>query len=185
MSTRRITRVALGIALFVAFSLILQVPVYQNYYISLGYVVMAIYMYSFGPIDGSLVGAVGVVLYCIITGGMRGMPGWALGNIVIGICCGFAFQFTEKRWRDLNNPASMYVCAGINVAAIILSTCFGIGFVKSMTEHLLYAQPLAVRMITNSAATIADVITLIFSLPVAVLVHNVLVQRYPTILNAK
>ena len=28
---------------------------------------------------------VGVILYCLLTSGLRGMPGWAAGNVVIGV----------------------------------------------------------------------------------------------------
>ena len=45
MNTRFITNTALGIALFVVASLLLQVPFFQNYYVCLGYIVMAVYTY--------------------------------------------------------------------------------------------------------------------------------------------
>ena len=46
---------AIGIALFVVLSLCLRVPIFQNYYICLGYVVMLIYLYSIGTFSGTLV----------------------------------------------------------------------------------------------------------------------------------
>lgn len=82
---------AMGIALFVALSLCLQVPIFENYYLCLGYVVMAVYCYSFGTFSGAAVGSLGVILYCVITGGLRGMPGWCLGNLVIGILLSVTF----------------------------------------------------------------------------------------------
>ena len=51
-TTRRITLLAVGTALFVALSMCLQVPVFENYYLCLGYVVMAVYCYSFGTVSG-------------------------------------------------------------------------------------------------------------------------------------
>ena len=47
-ATQRITLLAVGTALFVALSMCLQVPVFDNYYLCLGYVVMTVYCYSFG-----------------------------------------------------------------------------------------------------------------------------------------
>ena len=85
-TTQKITLLAVGIALFVALSMCLQVPVFENYYLCLGYVVMAVYCYSFGTVSGTAAGTLGVVLYCLVINGLRGMPGWALGNIVIGNC---------------------------------------------------------------------------------------------------
>ena len=95
-ATQRIALLAVGIALFVALSMCLQVPVFENYYLCLGYVVMAVYCFSFGTINGTIVGTLGVVLYCVVINGLRGMPGWALGNIAIGLCIGLAFRAAKK-----------------------------------------------------------------------------------------
>ena len=78
---KRISINAMGIALFVVLSLCLQVPVFQNYYLCLGYVVMTFYCYSISLISGTIVGTLGVILYCLLISGLRGMPGWALGNL--------------------------------------------------------------------------------------------------------
>ena len=95
ISIRRITVLAVGIALFAALSLCLQVPVFENYYLCLGYAVMAVYCWSFGAVSGAVVGTLGVVLYCLLISGLRGMPGWALGNAVIGILLGLTFRRTK------------------------------------------------------------------------------------------
>jgi uncharacterized membrane protein len=55
-ATQRIALLAVGIALFVALSMCLQVPVFENYYLCLGYVVMAVYCFSFGTINGTITG---------------------------------------------------------------------------------------------------------------------------------
>ena len=44
-------RISALFALFVALSLCLQAPVFENYYLCLGYAVMAVYCYSFGTIS--------------------------------------------------------------------------------------------------------------------------------------
>ena len=64
---KRISLLAVGIAMFVVLSLCLQVPVFENYYLCLGYVVMAVYCCSFGTLSGTIVGFFGVVLYCVVT----------------------------------------------------------------------------------------------------------------------
>lgn len=91
-----LTATAIGIALFVVLALCLQVPVFQNYYLCLGYIAMAVYCYSFGTVSGTIVGVLGVVLYCLLTNGLRGMPGWALGNVAIGIGMGLTFAKTKQ-----------------------------------------------------------------------------------------
>lgn len=81
MSVNKICINGIGIALFVVMTLCLQVPVFENYYLWLGYVAMAFFTYYLGTTSGVLVGTIGVFLYCLLTGGLRGMPGWILGNL--------------------------------------------------------------------------------------------------------
>ena len=78
MTTRKICITAMGIALFVVLALCLQLPVFENYYLCIGYVVMTLFCCYFGPLSGMAVGGLGGVLYCLLTSGLRGMPGWAV-----------------------------------------------------------------------------------------------------------
>lgn len=157
--TKKLALMAVGIALFVVLSLCLQVPVFENYYLCLGYVVMAVYCYSFGILPGTVVGFFGVILYCVVISGLRGMPGWALGNIVIGLALGLCFKVTKKM-----NSAILRTM--IQVIVIVASVALGILVVKSETESLLYTQPFLVRAAKNTYAFAADVVVLIVSLPV-------------------
>ena len=52
---------AFGIAMFVVLTLCLQVPVFENYYLCLGYIAMSIWLYSVGTASGTIAGVVGVV----------------------------------------------------------------------------------------------------------------------------
>lgn len=65
--TKDICVTGLGIALFVALSMCLRVPVFENYYLCLGYVVMAVYCYSYGAVKGTIVGVAGTILYCLLS----------------------------------------------------------------------------------------------------------------------
>ena len=174
MNVKRICLIALGIALFVALSLCLQVPVFENYYLCLGYVVMAVYCFCFGPLSGAAVGTLGVVLYGVVISGMRGMPGWALGNLLIGLVLGLVFKATRK----LSSGAAAAV---IHCAAIAAAAALGILVIKSETEHLLYAQPFAVRVGKNLSAFIADCITLAASLPVCHALDRPAKKLFPTL----
>lgn len=158
---QKLCNTALGIALFVVLSLCIRVPVFENYYICLGYVVMAVYCYSFGTASGTLVGILGVVLYCVLTSGLRGMPGWASGNLVIGIVLGVTFRITK---RIKNSSAGLI----IDFVAIVVAVAIGILGVKSIVEAAIYTQPFLLRVTKNSYAFIADVVTLIVSLPICV-----------------
>ena len=154
MNTKNICINAMGIALFVVLTLCLQVPVFENYYLCLGYVVMAFYIYYFGMISGTIVGTAGVLIYCFLTSGLRGMPGWMLGNVVIGVLCGIISKLLKKQ-------KSIRLKQGTMIAMVIISTALGILGAKSLTEMLLYSLPFGLRVASNIYAFVADVIVLI------------------------
>ena len=158
-SVKHLCLYAMGIALFVVLTLCLRAPVFENYYLCLGYVVMAVYCWCFGPAAGAAVGTLGVVLYCVLTNGLRGMPGWALGNALIGVMLGFTFRVTKTMkagfWRWL-----------IHILAVVIATGAGVLVVKSFVEFVLYGQPFWFRIGKNVYAFVADVVLLLVSLPV-------------------
>ena len=161
-SLRFLTGTAIGVALFVVLSLCLQVPVFDNYYLCLGYVAMAVYCFCFGTVSGTIVGVCGVVLYCLLINGMRGMPGWALGNIAIGLGLGLTFAGTRKlRSKPLK--------AVLWTAAVVVSTAFGILGVKALVDSLIRSQPFLLRAGMNVYAFVADVVVLLIALPLCVL----------------
>lgn len=158
-TTKSICITAMGVALYVVLALCLQVPVFENYYLCLGYVAMMVFCYYFGAASGITVGVLGVILYCLLTNGLRGLPGWAAGNLVIGLTVGLTCSFTKKMQ---SNTLRVFVI----IAAIILSTAIGILGVKSIIEVVLFAQPMFLRVAKNSYAFVADVIVLIASVPI-------------------
>lgn len=158
-TTKNISINGIGIALFVALSMCLRVPVFENYYLCLGYIVMAVYLYSVGTVSGTLVGTLGVVLYCLLINGLRGMPGWALGNIVISIILGYVFKYGKKIKNELLKTI-------LFMTSIVIATAIGILGVKSGVECLLYSQPFIVRTASNIYAFIADIVVLAASLPI-------------------
>ncbi|MBR0156479.1 MAG: ECF transporter S component [Clostridia bacterium] len=163
---------AIGIALFVALTLCLQVPVFENYYLCLGYIVMAVWLYCFGTLSGTLAGSVGVVLYCLLTSGMRGMPGWAVGNAAIGLLLGLTFRFT----RPMKSTA---LKAAINAAAVIIATAVGILGVKSLVDSLIRAEPFLLRAAKNVYAFIADAVVLLVGLPVCMSLYKTAKKLLP------
>lgn len=160
-TTKNICFTAMGVALYVVLALCLQVPVFENYYLCLGYVSMMVFCYYFGAASGVTVGVLGVVLYCLLINGLRGLPGWAAGNLVIGLTVGLTCSFTRK----MENAVLRNIIIGV---AIILSTAIGILGVKSIVEVILYAQPMLVRVAKNVYAFVADVVVLIASLPICI-----------------
>ena len=166
-ATKKICALSMGIALFVVLSLCLQVPVFENYYLCLGYVVMAVYCYSFGPSYGTAIGFFGVILYCLLTNGLRGMPGWAAGNIFIGLFVGTTCKLTA----DMKNVFLRHI---IIAFSIVVSVAIAILGIKSIIECFLYSQPFVIRVANNVFAFVADVFVLIFSLPICYTIHQII-----------
>lgn len=156
---------AMGVALYVVLALCLQVPVFENYYLCLGYVSMMVFCYYFGAASGITVGVLGVVLYCLLINGLRGLPGWAAGNLVIGLVVGLSCSFTKK----MENAVLRNIIIAI---AVVLSTAIGILGIKSFVEVILYAQPMIVRVAKNIYAFVADVVVLIASLPICIILKR-------------
>lgn len=160
-ATKNICLTAMGVALYVVLALCLQVPVFENYYLCLGYVAMMVFCYYFGALSGITVGVLGVVLYCLLISGLRGLPGWAAGNLMIGLAVGLTCSLTKKMQ---NQVLRNLIIAAVTVA----STAVGILGVKSVVEVMLYAQPMLVRVAKNVYAFIADVVVLTASLPICI-----------------
>jgi len=159
IALKKITINAMGIALFVVLSMFLRVPVFENYYLCFGYVVMTVYCYCVGVMSGMLVGTIGVLLYCILIGGLRGLPGWAIGNMILGIVIGLNFKLVKK----LKKPWLEDV---ISISVIIIATAIAILVVKSMVESILYYEPFLFRVVKNVYAFVADVVVIVISIPI-------------------
>ena len=167
MKTRSVTFIGLGIALFVVLSMCLRVPVFENYYLCLGYIVMTIYIWNFAWYEGAIVGSLGVVLYCTSGGlGFNGMPGWALGNIVIGLILGV----TIKKIQRLKNK-SLQVALIALVA--IIATFFGIEIIKSLVDSIIVGQPILVRIAKNTTSFISDAFVIVASLPICLATEKI------------
>ena len=176
MTTKKLALTAMGTALFVVLSLCLQVPVFENYYLCLGYVVMMVFCCYFGPFSALTVGTLGVALYCLLTNGLRGMPGWAAGNVVIALGVSAAFQAAARLRPWLRQI--------VLTAAIVLFTAAGILGVKSLVEMVLYAQPFLIRAAKNVYAFVADIVVMALSLPVCASLEKVIRKLFPKEISA-
>ena len=143
MKTKDITFLALGIALFVALSMCLRVPVFDNYYLCLGYIVMTVYIWCFNWYEGAVIGFFGVILYCVIGGlGFNGMPGWAVGNIVIGLITGVSLKYIQR----IENKTLQVVLTAV---VAVIATFAGIEVIKSLIDSVVVGQPFFVRVAKN------------------------------------
>lgn len=177
-TTKKICITAMGAALFVVLSLCLQVPVFENYYLCLGYIVMGVFCYYFGPISGITVGTLGVCLYCLLISGLRGLPGWAVGNVVIGLLVGLACKLTI-------NIKSKLIRQIILITTVVIATAIGILGLKSIVECLLYAQPFVLRVAKNMTAFIADIVVLGISFPIALSIEPIMNKTFNNLIIRK
>ena len=166
MKTRDITFLAIGIALFVALSMCLRVPVFENYYLCLGYIVMTVYIWCFKWYEGAIIGFLGVILYCMIGGlGFNGMPGWSVGNIAIGLIMGISLKHIKK---IKSKPLQVILTAIV----AILGTFIGILLIKSLIDSYVVSQPFLIRFGKNMTSFIADAFVIVVSLPICSLVEK-------------
>ncbi len=166
MKTRDITFLAIGIALFVAISMCLRVPVFENYYLCLGYVVMTVYIWCFQWYEGAIIGFFGVILYCAVGGlGFNGMPGWSVGNLLIGLLIGLALKWI----KEVRLKTIQFVLAAI---ASAIATFIGIELVKSLIDSFVVGQPFWVRFGKNFTSFIADAVVIVASLPIAMILEK-------------
>lgn len=173
MKTKDILFLAVGIALFVVLSMCLRVPVFENYYLCLGYIVMTVYIYCFKWYEGTIIGFFGVILYCIIGGlGFNGLPGWALGNVAIGLIVGLAL----KPIKRIKSKTLQIIVLAI---VAIIATFLGIEIIKSVVDSFVVSQPIPVRMTKNFTSFISDAFVIVVSLPICALVEKPAVKiRY-------
>lgn len=162
MKTKTITITALGIALYVVVSMFLKIPLGVGHLaLDLGYIVLAVYCYSMGPIIGAIVGGAGCTIVSLISSGWFPL-GWLLGNILIGYTCG--------RWYK--EEKTTFNCV-LSIAAIVL----GVLGIKTIVECLMFSIPLVVKLPKNGVAALTDSIVMCLGVIIAPKVHTILESK--------
>lgn len=146
-TTRYVTFTAIGIALYVALSMVAKIPLFVGHLaFDLGYIVMAVYAMQIGAVSAAIVGGCGCVAVSMLASGWF-PAGWLLGNIIIGLICGSTY--------DYKRPAR-------NIIITILAVFLGILSVKTLIECSLYEIPFLVKLPKNLVAATVDAITMSF-----------------------
>ena len=147
-NTRKITYIGIGIALYVAVSMIVKIPIVNRIKLDLGYIVFALYLVHFGR-TGTIVGVAGCVIANMMSGGSFPIA-WAIGQTFIGLVLGTLYPKEEKLWKKI-----LY-------AVLILA--IGLILIKSVLEIAMFRLPVAAKLLSNSAAWIADLIPFVIGL---------------------
>lgn len=154
-TTRKIVLYGLGCALFVVVGCVLPIPIPNTTaHIDLGYVVMAIFAYLYGPIAGGLIGGMGRFLEDMILFGSIGSPGWLIASILMGMLIGLTFKFTQKG----DNPQIALMIQIILILIINAVLLIGLSpFISSLWHGVPYITKLPSGLsafLTNSFAII-------------------------------
>ena len=160
MSTKKVAIIGLGIALYVAISMLLKIPIGIGHLaLDLGYIVLAVYCYLYGATIGAIVGACGCTLVSLLASGMFPL-GWLLGNAFIGCACGRAFRRVHRPWS----------MALIAIAAVFI----GVAVIKTIVECLLFQIPLVVKFSKNTVAAATDAAVMAIGTFIAPKVESIL-----------
>ncbi|MBQ1305605.1 MAG: ECF transporter S component [Erysipelotrichales bacterium] len=141
-STKKITYLGIGIALYIVLSFTVKIPLFNRIKTDLGYIVFGAYCNLFGPL-GTIVGVIGCIAGNLLAGGSFPLA-WAIGQAFIGVFAGTLIPKTNNLWIKL----------GITVIAVLI----GIAGIKTVLESVLFRIPLAVRFASNIVAFAADAV---------------------------
>ena len=154
--TLNIARIGIGIALYVALSMTLKIPIIGNIGLDLGYIVLAVYAYFLGSIPAMIVGSCGCILISLLMNGWFPL-GWALGQLFIGFICGAVGEIEEDPKKRL-----LWMLAASTYANMV-----GIGYIKTVVECLLYRLPFAAKFYRNIVAACVDACVMVGGVIVA------------------
>lgn len=146
---KSIALTAMGIALYAVLSMTVKIPLIGHIAVDLGYIVLGVYAYCFGVIPGMVVGCCGAAIISTLTGWFA--PGWALGNLLVGLICGVFFDRSGTRMALLKNIL-------ITWGAVAL----GIMGIKTVVDCVLYQSPWQLKLLKDTVATVVDSLAMCF-----------------------
>ncbi|MBR2577779.1 MAG: ECF transporter S component [Erysipelotrichaceae bacterium] len=146
--TRKMTYLAMGIALYVVISIMLKIPVINRIKLDLGYLVFAYYLCEFGVI-ATVVGVLGCIFTNLLIGASFPIA-WAIGQLFVGISLGCLLKKTDKLY--------------LRIIMSAIATFIGIGLIKTVLEILLFKLPPLAKFMSNLAAVAVDCLSFIIGL---------------------
>ena len=148
MKTKTITTLGIGIALYVALSAMIKIPLVGHIQTDMGYIAFGVFCVLFGWL-GAIVGVIGCLIESLIFSGWLPV-GWMAGQLAIGVICGVAYKKTSNK----------VICSLITVVAVFI----GIAIIKTGIECVLYSIPLNVKFVKNFTAFVADSIPMLIGM---------------------
>ncbi len=143
---KRISLCGIGIALYVALSMTVKIPLAGHAGLDLGYIVFAVYCYYFGSVPGMIVGGVGCMFVSLLTSGWF-PPGWIIGNMIIGFIVGMVGKESK-------------VSMPKRICIVFFAVFLGIFCAKTAIECALYSIPLAVKVPKSLVVFLTDAVVM-------------------------
>lgn len=154
-TVKQIAFYAMGIALFVVVGCMLPIHIPNTTaHIDLGYMVMAVFAYLFGPVAGALVGGMGRFMEDMILFGSIGSPGWLISSICMGFFIGLTFSRTKRMSNKKIASAIQIICI------LIINAIFLIG-VSPFISSLWHSVPYITKLPSGISAFLTNCIAII------------------------
>lgn len=116
---KKICYLAMGIAMYVVFSMAVKIPLIGHIQTDLGYMVYGAFLSCFG-IPGVVVGVVGCFVESLIFSGWVPI-GWMIGQLFVGLICGTLYKIIQKNNYPTQLKYACYVISTIIVVTIGVS----------------------------------------------------------------
>ncbi len=142
MRTRKLTVLGMGIALYVVLSYTVKIPLINQIRTDFGYLVFGVFLCIYGW-QASVVGVLGCIISNLLYSGTFPL-GWALGQLFIGLFCGWLLPKQKSR---------VLRCLTAAIAVLI-----GIAGIKTIVESVLFNLPLGLKVVRGLVAAVADLI---------------------------
>lgn len=161
--TKKITYLAMGIALYIVLSMAIKIPLISHIQTDFGYVAYGAFLSFFG-LPAIIIGVAGCIIESLIFSGWFPI-GWAIGQITIGLICGIFFKCIAK----IDNVFLRYIAY---ILIISFSVFIGVGIIKTAIECVLYGIPFQIKIVKNCIATLADIPPMVIGVIVAEIINK-------------
>ena len=150
MTTRKLARLAMGIALYAVLGMTMNIPLLAGTHLQtdLGYAAFGAFCLLFGW-QAFVVGVFGCLIESLLISGWVPI-GWMAGQLAIGLVCGLVYTKCNSKV--------------LHVVTTIVMVFVGIAVIKTGIECALYSIPVEIKFVKNCVAFVADTIPMLAGL---------------------
>lgn len=145
--TKKISMLAMGIALYVVLSMTVKIPLIGHIQTDLGYIAYGVFLSFFG-FPAILVGVLGCIIESLAFTGWFPV-GWIFGQIFIGVMLSLCLP---KILSMKNKVVEFFLVCLVSLVAVFI----GVGLIKTIIESNIWGIPFPIKFMKNVVATLAD-----------------------------